>query len=56
MKRQVVIGSLDECLERLRRFADDGVDEFAVLTKKKTLDERRKQLRDLSVRVLPEFA
>lgn len=55
MKRQIVIGSLDECLERLRRFADDGVDEFAVLTKKKSVVERRQQLLDLSARVLPEF-
>jgi 5,10-methylenetetrahydromethanopterin reductase len=56
MKRHIVIGSLDECLERLRRFADDGVDEFALLTKKKTLAERRQLLHDLSARVLPEFA
>lgn len=55
MKGQIVIGSLDECLERLRRFADDGVDEFAVLTKKKTFAERRQQLADLSARVIPEF-
>lgn len=55
MKRQIVIGTLEECLERLRRFADDGVDEFAVLTKKKTLTERAQQLLKLSVRVIPEF-
>lgn len=56
MRRQIVIGSLDECLERLQQFADDGVDEFAVLTKKKSFAERRQQLHDLSARVLPEFA
>lgn len=55
VKRQIVIGSLDECLERLHGFASAGVDEFAVLTKKATLDERVALMHLLSTTVLPEF-
>lgn len=56
IRRHMVIGSLDDCLEKLKDFEGRGVEEFAVLTKSKTSEERRQQFEQLAQKILPEFA
>lgn len=55
LSRHMVLGSTDECLDRLRALADAGVDDFAMLVKASTFAQREEILRRFAAKVLAEF-